>query len=290
MSYNFIEFLIKGITPSTHQVWIQDPSDISGDGKHKANEDGRFYADLSDEKYYNRLQSFLKTTLDYMEHRLGGYPDFHDPLPIKIVRNDSQGGGHIYSGSVCINGTAQSGNGKDALYGLNVSFIFPNSPHFVYSIMGVEMKIPIKAAVPLNWSAINENEFERLMYRLFALNDEFDNVQWLQDTNAPDGGRDISAIRCSNQNRVLIQVKHYISSIGPTIISDTVTKAETWHPPFKEVIMLSSGTYTRDAIAWVENHNDRHFGVRPIVTLESGGQIEVMLTHHPYLIAGLGLR
>lgn len=289
MPDNFIEFLTKEATPIDHEVWIQDPANISGDGKHRADEAGRFYADLSASKYYDRLQSLLRTTLDYMEHRLGGYPGIHDPLPIKIVRNHKQGG-HITSGQVCINGTSKSGTGDDATYGINISYIFPNNPHYVYSVMGVEMKLPIRAAVPLNWSAIDDNQFERLMYRLYAMNDDFDNVQWLQNTNAPDGGRDISAIRVANGSRVLIQAKHYAASIGPKIISDTVTMAETWNPPFNEVIMLTTGTFTKDAIVWVENHNDRQSGIRPSVQLESGGHVEVMLTNHAYLINGLGLR
>ena len=139
-----------------------------------------------------------------------------------------------------------------------------------------------------NWSVLDDEEFERLMFRLF-FELEFDNVQWLQKTRAADSGRDISAERLENGNRVLIQARHQKASVNAPDVNDIVVKAETWNPAFDEVIIVTTSSFTQEAIRWAENHNANP-GERPTVTLEPHGHIEVMLTQYPALISHLGLR
>lgn len=134
---------------------------------------------------------------------------------------------------------------------------------------------------------LDPDGFERLMFRLYTELEEFENVQRLQKVNAPDSGRDISAVRVKNGDRVLIQARHQKPSLNADHVNAIVVKAETWNPPFNEVIILTTSAFTEQAVRWTENHNA---GVRPTVTLEPGGHLEVMLSRNPSLISHLGLR
>lgn len=159
-----------------------------------------------------------------------------------------------------------------------------------FARIGIKLKPPLRVSQPFDWSVLDDEGFERLMFRLFSeMTDEYDNVQWLQKTRAADSGRDISANRIKNNNRVLIQARHQENSIAAPDVNDLVVKAETWNPPFQEVVILATSAFTQEAVRWVDNHNANH-GNRPIVKLEPHGHLEVLLTRHPYLISHMGLR
>lgn len=60
-----------------------------------------------------------------------------------------------------------------------------------------------------------------------------------------------------SRERVIIQCKHWlVKSIGDTDISDCITKMVHWEPPAVDVlIIVTSGRFTSDAVAWHEKHS-----------------------------------
>jgi hypothetical protein len=76
----------------------------------------------------------------------------------------------------------------------------------------------------LNWSALEEEDFERLLFVLISDTPGYENPEWLQHTNAPDRGRDLAVTRVESdpllgvkRHRTIIQCKHWLKrsvSIG----------------------------------------------------------------------------
>lgn len=268
-------------------MWLQNPRDLMDGNQFWAPEEKRIYIRLKDEKIV--FESLLDAALELMERELGGFPDRHDPLPFRWVITNSleKGGGNIIGGNVHVPGKAFSGKNEGVSISFNIGMGFPQMG---FSKIGVKLKPPIRVCIPFNWSVLDDEGFERLMFRLFfEMEDKYDNVEWLQKTRAADSGRDISAIRLENGNRLLIQARHQISSITAPDVNTLVVKAETWNPAFQEVVIVTSSTFTQEAVRWIDNHNTNP-GNRPIVKAEPCGHLEVLLTKHPYLISHLGLR
>lgn len=228
---------------------------------------------------------FCDAVLELMIRERGGYPDRHDPIRFKVW---SRRGlvSQVATGCACVVGTGTRGGEK----GITVQFHIDGQTQVVVSRWGQAIIPPLNASHPFKWAVLDDEGFERLMYRLFcARTDEFQDVQWLQKTRAADSGRDISAVRRSTGARVLIQARHQQASLADTDISDVVVKAETWEPRFDEVIIVTTSAFTQGAVRWTELHNIRHLN-RPRVSLEPHGHLEVLLSSHPQLIAHTGLR
>ncbi|MDM3870221.1 restriction endonuclease [Porticoccus sp. W117] len=227
--------------------------------------------------------------LDLMERDLGGHADRYAPYPfIWVIKQPGSDSSYQTGGSVFASGII-----SDSKPQITVQIQLPNFQSLGWGFSGRSLITPVRTSQTFNWEIFDDEGFERLMFRLyFEREDEFDNVQWLQKTRAPDGGRDISADRKSNGARVMIQAKHYLTrSLNEDDISGVVNDAETWDPPFDEVIIVTSGTFTEMGIRWTEQHNKRNKnGQRPIVFLEPKGHLEVLLSRHPQLIQHLGLR
>ncbi len=279
--YPFSLFKPGGRDPEL-KVWFQTGRD-SGHGPNGrfAAPDRRVYVNFDRGVGFDPL---CHAALDLMERDLGGHPDRYDPLGFTLISTTDEKSSHIMSGSVYVPGRAFSGDTE----GVGVQFKLPNFPGMSFSVIGRTLMLPIKTSQKFNWSILDDEGFERLLFRLF-FELEFDNVQWLQKTRAADSGRDISAERLANGNRVLIQARHQKASINAPDVNTIVVKAETWNPPFDEVIIVTTSSFTQEAIRWAENHNANP-GERPTVILEPHGHIEVMLTQHPALISHLGLR
>ena len=107
----------------------------------------------------------------------------------------------------------------------------------------------------LEFSLISLQKREGNSIQLFLeMNDTYDDVEWLQNTRAADSGCNISETRIENDSRVLIRARHQGASVPTPEVNDIVVKAETWNPPFQEVILITSA-FTREAVRWIENHN-----------------------------------
>lgn len=158
--------------------------------------------------------------------------------------------------------------------------------------------LPVRrAGLELAWSKIDSNVFERLIFQLLAETEGYENVEWLMKTNAPDHGRDVSALRLRrdplsghSSQRVAVQCKHWLSrSVRDDDVRQAVVSIEHWQdPPFDVLVIATSGRFTSDGIAAIERHNGR--GGRPSVEVWNDAQLEVLLNERPHLIRAYDLR
>jgi hypothetical protein len=149
----------------------------------------------------------------------------------------------------------------------------------------------------LNWSAIDADQFERLLLDLLARLSLFQNPALLTHLNAADRGRDLSCERVIpdgaggvRTERILVQAKHWRSrSLGVLEVSGNVAQAALWTPPLvHSLIIATSGHFSSDAVRWVETHNEK--GQLPLVELWPEVHLERLLSAHPDIAAGYGLR
>ena len=149
----------------------------------------------------------------------------------------------------------------------------------------------------LNWSVLGDEDFERLVYQLTSEAKGYENVQWLQKTHAPDRGRDLSADRVYadplgsvRRFRTIIQCKHWLSrSVGRSDVGEARDAMELWQPPRVDILVIAtSGRFTADAVAMIENHNQSDKALTIEMWPES--HLETLLAARPHLIGQFGLR
>lgn len=148
----------------------------------------------------------------------------------------------------------------------------------------------------LNWEQLDSGGFERMLYELLRVIPGHSNVQQLTKENAPDRGRDLSLDRAiptptgeTIHERVLVQAKHWRSkSVSRTEISEAVSGAESWTPPFNVVIIATSGHFTNDAVTWVEARTAQN--KQPYVVLWAEPDLERLLSQYPEVAASYNLR
>jgi len=149
----------------------------------------------------------------------------------------------------------------------------------------------------LNWSILSDEDFERLMFLLIAEAKGYENPEWLQHTHAPDRGRDLSVTVVENdplagvrRYRVIIQCKHWLSrSVSATDVSDVRGQMELWQPPrVDRLIIATSGRFTVDAIALIEQHNQADRALN--IGMWPDSRLELLLAARPHLIGQFGLK
>lgn len=143
--------------------------------------------------------------------------------------------------------------------------------------------------IELLWSALSDDDFERLIFNLLDDAPEYENPRWLTKTNAPDRGRDLSADRVivdqlngTTRQRLMFQCKHWTTkSVGPDDVSKAVTSAGLWTPPFDGLVVVTSGRFTIDAVTWIENHNREN---RLSIQMWPDSHLESLLAKRSYLV------
>lgn len=152
-------------------------------------------------------------------------------------------------------------------------------------------------ATKLAWDTLTAEQFERLIFRLISEADGYENAQWLQHTNAPDRGRDLSVTRITpdvlrgpRRHRVIIQCKHWLAkSIGSADVTAVMGQMPLWEPPrVDELIIATSGRFTADAIAIIEKHNQSERAL--VVEMWPESHLEKLLASRPHIIADFALR
>lgn len=155
---------------------------------------------------------------------------------------------------------------------------------------------PGRATISLDWAALEDDRFERLIFNLVADASTYENPQWLTNTNAPDRGRDISADRLISdelagtvRQRVIFQVKHRLASpVRVADVSELVAQMTLWEPPPVDILVIAtSGRFVTDAIQWVEAHNAK--GDHPRIEMWPDSHLELLLSRRPDLAAEAGL-
>jgi hypothetical protein len=116
-------------------------------------------------------------------------------------------------------------------------------------------------------------------------------------TRAADRGRDLSVTRVTadglsgtRRQRVVIQCKHWLSkSVALTDASGARDQMALWpNPPVDFLVIATSGRFTSDAVAWIEQHNQS--GIRPQIEMWAESHLERVLASRPALIAEAKLR
>jgi len=149
----------------------------------------------------------------------------------------------------------------------------------------------------LNWAGLSDEEFERLMFSLIAETLGYENPQWLQRTNAPDRGRDLSVTKVDidplagvRRKRVIIQCRHWLSkSIAPQHVGDLRTQMELWQPPRVDTLIIATtGRFTVDAVTLIEQHNQADKALH--IDMWPDSHLELLMAARPHLIAAFRLR
>ena len=152
-------------------------------------------------------------------------------------------------------------------------------------------------ATKLDWSSLDDGEFERLLFALIGNEAGYENPEWLMQTRAPDCGRDLSVTRTTRDalsgtihQRVVIQCKHWQTrSVNLQDASLAKEQMALWKNPRVDVLIIAtSGRFTRDAVEWIELHNAR--GTSPRIEMWPESHLEHLLSARPALIAEFNLR
>ena len=153
------------------------------------------------------------------------------------------------------------------------------------------------ATTQLNWNVLDDEDFERLVFQLIIDEPSYENPKWLQKTHAPDRGRDLSVDRVESSTlggvrryRTIIQCKHWLSkSVGPDDISKTRDQMVLWEPPrVDELVIVTSGRFTSDAVLLVEKHNQSNSALN--IAMWPDSHLESILAARPDLIGQFRLR
>jgi hypothetical protein len=156
-----------------------------------------------------------------------------------------------------------------------------------------------KGHVPtkLNWSSLSDEDFERLMFTLISDSPGYENPEWLQQTKAPDKGRDLSVTYVESnplagvqRYRVIIQCKHWLSkSVSANDVSATRDQMELWQPPrVDRLIFATTGRFTADAVSLIERHNQSDRALAIYMWPDS--HLERLLAARPQLIGQFMLK
>lgn len=154
-----------------------------------------------------------------------------------------------------------------------------------------------QATTALDWSVLDPDGFERLLYDVLRDLEGYQNIEWLMKTNAADRGRDISLQRVIPDSsgsirteRVIVQAKHYMSkSVGPSDIQHSLASLSLWEPPVIRVLIIAtSSRFSSDAVAIAEKHNES--GARPHIELWADSKLETLLSQRPKLAINHRLR
>ncbi len=150
-------------------------------------------------------------------------------------------------------------------------------------------------ATELKWSILSPADFERLIFNVIDHTKEYENPKWLTHTNAPDKGRDLSVERVlrdslagSRKQRVILACKH-TKSVNLKVVSELEAQMKLWEPPkVDELIIVTTGRFTTDAIDYVEKHNIGSNAMR--IEMWPDSHLERLLARRPELIAKFRLR
>jgi hypothetical protein len=152
-----------------------------------------------------------------------------------------------------------------------------------------------KVTTELKWASLGDETFERLIFNLISDAAEYENPRWMTNTRAPDRGRDLTAERViadslsgTSHQRVVFECKNWSDKpVAATTVGDAVTKAGLWDPPFDVLVIATSGRFSIDAVAWMENHNRTN---RLRIEPWANSHLEDLLATRPHMIEEFNLR
>lgn len=154
-----------------------------------------------------------------------------------------------------------------------------------------------RVTTALDWTRLDDEGFERLIFELLSTTPGYENVNWPMKTKAADQGRDVEGQRVTadqlsgtRRERVIVQCKHWRrKSVGRDDLVLCVQAVNLWAPPLVDVLIVaSSGRFSKDAVTWAERRNEAR--EVPRVELWPDSHLEALLARRPYVAASFGLR
>jgi hypothetical protein len=154
-----------------------------------------------------------------------------------------------------------------------------------------------KIALALNWQALDDESFERLIFSLLTSTSGYENAKWLTKTRAPDRGRDLSVTRIHRdalggaiQYRVIVQCKNWnAASVGVGDVAGLKEQMKLWEPPRVDVlIIVTSGRFSTDAVDLIERNNRSDTALQ--IEMWPDSHLQSILARRPDLIAEFNLR
>jgi hypothetical protein len=147
-----------------------------------------------------------------------------------------------------------------------------------------------------NWAALDDESFEAVLFALISTTVGYENVQWLTKTRAPDRGRDLSAYRVVKdelsgvrRERVIFQCRHMLSTSVSTADVAVLKEQMVLHQPaVDELVIVTSGRFTADAVAAIEAQNAMRALMR--ISLWPDSHLERILAERPEIVAQFRLR
>ncbi|HEX5247797.1 MAG TPA: restriction endonuclease [Gaiellaceae bacterium] len=153
-----------------------------------------------------------------------------------------------------------------------------------------ESRLEGRLSTKLDWAAIDDEGFERLIFNLISNTPGYENPRWLTKTHAPDGGRDLSVERVhidplggTKRQHVIIACKHWLSkSVTPDIVQAALARVPLSEPPPVDVLVIAtSGRFTNDAVRVIDQHNNSR--LRPEIEPWAESHLEGLLAQRPDL-------
>lgn len=184
-------------------------------------------------------------------------------------------------------------------------------PHVELAIYGEDTPVPVgvddlaslasTAASPVpsqvQWDRLDADGFEKLLTRVLEQAGSYIRITRLMNVNAADAGRDIEAYQVVSDGllsedhlRVIVQAKHWPArGVGASEIAELVhSKLPLWEgEPVRVLIVATTGSFTQDAVRWVDDHN--RAAKRPNIVLWSSSELEAILRKWPAVLAEFGL-
>lgn len=143
-----------------------------------------------------------------------------------------------------------------------------------------------------SWKDLSPKEFERLIFQMVSSPDiTYENAEFLMQTNAPDGGRDISVYRVYQdslfgpvRHRAIIQCKHWLDkSLSVKDVSYLKDQLTLWEPPRVDILIIATtGYFSESAVRFMENHNQSSSSLR--IEYWSIEKIKTIIDSRPYLL------
>jgi hypothetical protein len=182
---------------------------------------------------------------------------------------------------------------RNGLYGANEPL--PVDIADLTSLVNTKPHGPI--TTKLQWTNLDDDGFERLIFALIGNEPGYENPEWFMKTRAPDRGRDLSVTRVVNdglsgtsRQRIIIQCKHWLTkSVALQDVSTAKDQMSLWGEPRVDVLVLAtSGRFTADTVQWIERYNAE--GKTPRIEMWPESHLERLLASRPALIAEFSLR
>jgi len=149
----------------------------------------------------------------------------------------------------------------------------------------------------LNWSALTDETFERLIFALISGEAGYENPEWLTPTRAPDRGRDLAVMRITRdglsgqmRSRVIIQCKHWqTKSVSAADVATLKEQMTLWEPPRVDVLIIATtGRFSTDAVQTIEKQSQSDRVLK--IEMWADSHLEMLLAARPALIAEFDLR